>query len=509
MREKVHIDLYARWAAIKGDYPEELSEELRYRDPGAFFKGRFSRWGNYSGWKNMINRHRIPAGLFLAMRDELEEKLHIKFKVREHRHPPKYHKHRHLKSDRKYQNKAVEKMMKCHSGGIVHMATGVGKTYIAALYFSRLKGSGIFIVDELTLLHQAKDEIEKMLGEKVGIVGESKFRPERITVATIQTLHIHRADKEYKKWSKGVDVVLIDEFHIAINHRSRQTLTAIQPKLVFGLTATLEMTKKDVRMKALSMAGKVCYSMPIEAGQREGVLSKGVAISVQIRQAETEPARWPIAYQNIVVKSKPRQRTIVALVKECYNRGKAIVVLVERIPHLKDLSNRLEDIPHRLVYGAKSVEDRIKAKKDFQKGKLRVILTNKVFKKGINIPAIDVIVDAAASKSKNDAVQKYGRGIRISEGKRGLIYFDISDRSPEGLTTSDPGSNRFSKATGSRLRALKAAGIAVHEIEAYPKEWDSSGYSYSRTARTIYKFGEKKLDKVLRRKHGKSHSSSS
>jgi superfamily II DNA or RNA helicase len=154
------------------------------------------------------------------------------------------------------------------------------------------------------------------------------------------------------------------------------------------------------------------------------------------------------------VEGRDRNKVIAGLVQEAYKRGKHTVVLLERVQHLKDLSNLLK-VPHFTLYGEKHVDERVESTKIFESGGIRVILANKIFKKGINIKRLDLIIDGAAMKSKNDSQQKYGRGVRLCDGKVGLIYIDIADKG-----------NRFEKAAKSRRTALKRLGVPVYMVSS-------------------------------------------
>src|SRR5262245_34854775 len=164
-------------------------------------------------------------------------------------------------------------MMKTKNGGLVLSPTGSGKTFIVGMYFKHLVGRGVFIVDELTLLHQAKEELEKVLGERVGTVGESKYRPRRITVATIQTLQLHTGDPEFDEWKSKIRAMVIDEVHLHLNKRTKEVLNDIQPRVVFGLTATLELQKKHIRMAAHAMCGRVIFDYNLKEATEEKFLT--------------------------------------------------------------------------------------------------------------------------------------------------------------------------------------------------------------------------------------------
>ena len=278
-----------RTAALLEPYSyDDLIPYWSYSVPGAMFAMRYR-----PGWDGRIKMFKwgeLPSGLFRATKKQIEVELGVKFKVRRYGLKlPDSHHYDHVVSDRGYQNECVEAMVENgHCGGLVLSATGSGKTFMAGMYYSRVEGPHLFVVDQLDLLWQAKKEIEAVLGEKVGFVGESKFKPRRITIGTIQTMHRHRRDPKFKRWTKDIQTVLIDEIHVMMNRRNFDVVSNIQPRAVFGLTATLQLKKKYVRTKAWALAGPVIYEFPVQKGMDENVLSRGIVIRVKFRNEVAE-----------------------------------------------------------------------------------------------------------------------------------------------------------------------------------------------------------------------------
>lgn len=260
--------------------------------PGWYFiRKRYAYWDKESGeikyrWdgrKSFLKDDRVPAGLFRATRKDIKNELGIKFKVK-------------AKVDdvlrctdsgaststRAYQNDCVDAMLSriSRGGGLILNATGSGKTRIAGMFSGAISGRVCFLVDQLDLLEQARNELETTLGEKVGYVGNSVYKPERITVATVQTVHRHIGDHKFRRWFRSIDILIIDEIHVQMSKRNFKSVEIIQPKAVFGLTATLELKKKDVRMQAFAICGPVCYEYPLVRGMQEGVLSRGVVTRI-------------------------------------------------------------------------------------------------------------------------------------------------------------------------------------------------------------------------------------
>lgn len=463
-REKVYVRVTNRVTYFLGVYPKEkISEVVRFRIPGYRFMPAYKQ-GRWDGYIRLLKYNRMGTGLFLAMRETIEEEAAISFIVTDTRCLPKINPFRlNIENARPYQIKGVDAMVAAAAtGGIVLCATGSGKTFMAALFLKRLEGSAVFVVDELTLMAQAVAELQKTLGGPIGIVGKSIFDPQRITVATIQTIAGHVKDPKFKAWFKAQSVIIVDEFHNQMNDRTISAVLAMTEASVFALTATLNLTKPHIALPAYNLAGPVIFEYTLEKGQKEGFLANGVVIAAEIEQVGRRKEPYTVSYDRMIVNSKRRNHLIEMFVREAYERGKSIVLLIQRIDHLQRMTDRLGDIPHEVVYGGLESDERMKAKKKFDKGKMRLIIANQVFKKGIDIKKIDFIVDGAGLQGAEDAIQKFGRGTRILEGKNGLIYIDIMDKSVEGVVAKSAASNRFQRAGKRRIKAYKAKGIKVY-----------------------------------------------
>jgi superfamily II DNA or RNA helicase len=432
-----------------------LKEFYSYAVPGAEYSEMVSS-GEWDGRRNMMSRGRIGAGLFVGMWKAARE-AGFHFLVKDQRayaqlsayavNPP---------GIRPYQQEAVTAMLKASNmGGLVLAATGVGKSYLVGAYLRHVVGCAVFCVDELTLLEQARRELEKVLQEKVGVVGRSEFKPARVTVATVQTLHLHRRDPKFLAWYAKVDVMILDEIHVQLNRRNIDVARIIKPKAVFGLTATLEMHKPNVAMEAMALTGPVIFRYSIQAGVSEGYLTQGRVVRVIFDDPTGKGwAGSPEAeYRLHIACNHPRNECITALAREGVKTGHRVIVLAERIQHLKTLSRMLSDTPHRLLHGAYSHQERFAAKEAMDAGTLPLILASRIFSKGIDIRRVSVIIDAAAMSGHNGVIQKFGRGVRVGDGKTNLLFLDIADRD-----------NHFEDAARARLRALKELGVKIVDV---------------------------------------------
>ena len=125
---------------------------------------------------------------------------------------------------------------------LVEMATGTGKTRMAAALLKRLFEANwitraLFVVDRTTLAVQAEDTFAEHLPYlpcyRVPRVGRRFQDEKRITIVTLQTLV-----NEYENYSSGYfDLIVIDECHRSIYGQWRRALDHFDGVKI-GLTAT-------------------------------------------------------------------------------------------------------------------------------------------------------------------------------------------------------------------------------------------------------------------------------
>ena len=424
--------------------------------------------GNIAGWDGkirLLNKSGgLPAGLFRATFQEAETKLGVRFEIERHR--PKVQKYltAGFDSDKEhlYQDDCVGAMVANlrSGGGIVLSATGTGKTKVAGQFFSKLTCSCLFVVDQVDLLYQAQKELAFWLKEPIGVVGNSKYEVQRVTVATVQTLSQHLEDDKFFKWYEHVKVVVVDELHEQMARRNFKVLEAIAPLAIYGITATLQLKQKPVRYKAYSFAGPVIYEFPYAEARDKEVVSNGRVLQVLFaptHDVNEKDDKRPYAdqYEDEVLNHVEQKQACRKVTKYAIAQGYYVLIHVDRIKQVRRLARMFKraEIDHAVAYGAVGKNERSTAIKDFEKGKIRLIIANKVFRKGINLKRVDFMIDMAAGKNPSGSQQKFGRGVRLHDEKELLNYVDF------GAT-----SGRFGKRAKIRARALKSLGVQLKKV---------------------------------------------
>ena len=445
----------ARWSQHYKLYLAEKAKAIKAGEPDRPLAG-------WDGKIKLFLRGKVPAGLFRATKIDAQDVLGIRFRISKEL-PELNLVQDGLVSEEQYQyqNDCTDAMVRSlrRGGGIVLACTGAGKTKTAANFFSRLDYSCLFLVHRKNLLYQSQEELARWLGCKVGIVGDSVFQPERITVAMIQTLAPHMSDPKFVRWFKKIKVVLVDELHKQMAMRNFDLLHQLKPLACYGLTATLELGLKPVRYKAWAFAGPVIFRFPLSEGVKKKVVTSGRVLQVLFPLEFNwtyEDEDYENEYMYEVVHNELKQRTCKALVKELIARGRAVIVIVERVAHVEALHEMFGNIEHGLAYGKIKKKERDQVKADFESGKINLIIANQVFKDGIDIKRASAIIDMAEWKSKNDTMQKFGRGVRLHEDKTDLLYVDFGTQT-----------GRFATNGRRRKKALVTAEVPVKTVKAH------------------------------------------
>jgi superfamily II DNA or RNA helicase len=471
-RESVQVTLDHRSAYITAS--AEMNEELRdfwsFSVPGAYFSDKV-RDGIWDGRIRLYSRGRLPAGLFRATYADAAEHLNIQFDIQEDYPDVEFLPALPI-TDYKYayQHECVDRMCDAvrRGGGIILAATSAGKTKISSdLMYRMPQQQFLFVVDQLNLLYQAQEEFASRLKCRIGVVGDSQFDPARVTVATIQTLSSHQRKSAFRKWFDNLDVIFVDELHEQMARRNFKLLHTIEPMAVFGLTATLELNKKPIRYNAFSFAGPVIFEFTVEEGMRTGVLNKGAVLQLVFDEvdwnADDHREEYNVQVLENNVKHEAARRISVYLIK--HNRH--VVQLVSRIAHLQTMTEKMGDIRHATLWGGTKKNRRERAVARFEAGKIPLLIANQVMKKGVSVNIIDAIIDLAEQKSRNDAVQKFGRGLRLSETGTPLLYIDFSTRSHDVVRGRDLRTDECSRAGKARAREFKKRNIPVRRIAVH------------------------------------------
>ncbi|WP_113705620.1 DUF3427 domain-containing protein [Nonomuraea lactucae] len=353
---------------------------------------------------------------------------------------------------------------------LVVMATGTGKTVVAALDYRRLRAAGradslLFVAHRAEILRQSLLTFRQVMrDETFGELYVSGSRPERWrhVFASIQSLHTNPLPEPDR-----FDVVIVDEFHHAEASTYRRLLSAVRPKVLLGLTATPE--RADGQDIKHWFGGRIAAELRLWEALERGLLAPfqyfGVHDGTDLRRIGWRRGQgYDTGELSNVYTGNDRR---VAVVLETLQgkigdvgRMRAIGFCVS-IDHARFMADRFTraGLPSVAVTAQSPASERSQALRDLRERRVNAVFTVDLFNEGVDVPEIDTVLFLRPTDSATVFLQQLGRGLRLADDKPCLTVLDFVGHQHKQF--------RFDR----RYRALTGAsrtGIAREIEQGFP-----------------------------------------
>ena len=324
--------------------------------------------------------------------------------------------------------------------GVLVAPTGEGKTLLGLAVISaflKTKGRILWLCHTKDLMYQSAKVCEKELGIKPGIIGDGVFeKSKKITMATRQSF------KKNLNLSLMYDIVIIDETHhiTSLNSEYGEILRSIFAPVRIGLTATLPKKDKEALLAIEGLLGPIMEEITIKEATDLGIMAKIKLRFLKVPMSHTirDLRKYNDVYQQGVVERRAQHELIVRTAKEHIEKGDSVLVIVTRIEHGRNLLNEFEYQGVKAFFAQGSTEGDVREeiKEALNKKKIHCVIATTIFKEGINIPELNVLVNATMGKSDIATMQVIGRGLRKTATKSEIIVYDLFDPSHPFLISS-------------------------------------------------------------------------
>jgi superfamily II DNA or RNA helicase/CRISPR/Cas system-associated exonuclease Cas4 (RecB family) len=442
---------------IIGELPENLknviNKKYQYKVEGAEWTQAFQS-GKWDGLKRFYTYESLPIGFINDLKvlvKDYNEHYHTEYELNlidkrlgivNQTFTTKFKKSN-IKL-RPYQKDTIEKMIQ-NKIGIMYMGTGLGKTLTTLEMVKQLNTRTLFVVNRLELIDQVYEDMIQMYPEdtdkKIGKMSEGNLDCyNQITIASVQTMNaiLKRKNKESKdliKYLFNVNCLIWDECQGLSDSTFYSTINKYitNANYLIGLTGTpFRADEKTLEMNSLVGFPVVEYST--EWGEQNGYLCPTkcyfINFTHDISKLDTS---YNNNYEQYITSNIERNEMIKEITEKF--KDKKIIILTRIIEHATKLK---EMIPDAIVINSKT--DIKTRRKDFDKFKTEkngiMIAGIKIMSAGINIPDLDIIINATANMSAIDTIQSIGRTKRIYPGKTHGYYIDFYDRSSNFIKAS-------------------------------------------------------------------------
>ena len=312
--------------------------------------------------------------------------------------------------------------------GLVVMATGLGKTYLAAFDSHQMQaGRVLFVAHREEILLQAEGSFQRVHPDaRVGrYTGDRKQTDVDLLFASVQTLgqaqHLERFAPDH------FDYVVIDEFHHAAAPTYRRLLQHLRPRFLLGLTATPERTDQS---DILSLCDdNLVYSRHLFDGIELGLLSPFHYFGIYDETVDYQEIPWrngrfdPQALSNKLATQGRARHALQHWRQQGRQRTLAFCVSRKHADFMAERFRR-EGIRAQAVYRGSTLE-RSAALEQLEQGSLQVIFSVDLFNEGVDLPAIDTVMMLRPTESKVLFLQQLGRGLRLHPDKERLVVLDF------------------------------------------------------------------------------------
>lgn len=428
--------------------------------------------------------------------------------------------------NRDYQFRAVSILEK-HGSFIARVATGGGKSRIAALCITRIGRKTAFVTTRQVLLYQMGEaldesgraqlamksdlELLKVLGDEiasrlkgytVSYCGDGSWDTSGdVVCAMVQTIadrigeykpdltsmtadeikigadrHDRRA-AEARGFCDAVEFLIAEEAHEAGGNSYFEVCKAMRKAHYrLALTATPLMRDGESNARLVGMFGPIRLDVSELLLIERGILAKPFFKFVPIGPKEQPPTlrrgtAWQKAEEVGVVTNHYRNKCVCAEIIRAARWGLPAVALVKRQKHGKILHDMLKQYGLRgaYIFGDSSKDKRDNALNKLRSGEYDYVIGSTILDVGVDVPAIGVLVLAGGGKAEVAIRQRIGRGLR--EKKNTPNYAFIID--------FDDGNNKHLIKHAKQRRAIveQTPGF-VEGILPRGKDFDFAGLGF-------------------------------
>ena len=315
---------------------------------------------------------------------------------------------------------------------LIHAATGIGKTYLAA-FDSAPYAKVLFIAHREEILQQAALTFRHVRNsEDYGFFsGKTKQINKSIIFASVETLGQEKYLQSEYFAANYFDYIVVDEFHHAVGSLYQNIMCYFKPKFLLGLTATTE------RMDGRNIYALCDYNVPFELTLFEAI-NRGMLVpfhyygiydDTNYKNLRPVAGTYAASDLNCIYLDNIRRMNNILRHYRKYHSQRALGFCATR-EHAENMAKFFvkQGIRAVAVYsnaqGAFTAE-RNTAVERLNAGNLQVIFAVDMFNEGIDIPSLDMVMFLRPTDSPIVFMQQLGRGLRVYPGKEYLTVLDF------------------------------------------------------------------------------------
>lgn len=311
--------------------------------------------------------------------------------------------------------------------GLVVLATGLGKTWLAAFDTSREEYRRVlFVAHREEILSQAMEAFRRVRPRaRLGrYTGTEKVLNADVLFASVQTLgrlpHLRLFAPD------AFDYVVVDEFHHAAAATYRRLIEHFTPQFLLGLTATPERTDGG-DLLALCQENLV-YRCDLVEGINRDLLCPfryfGVPDDIDYRNIPWRSSRFDEEALTEAVATRKRAENVLEQYRKRAGQKTLAFCCSQRHADFMAAFFSEQGLRAVAVHSGPGSAPRSASLERLEAGGLDVICCVDMFNEGVDLPTIDTVMMLRPTESSVVWLQQFGRGLRKAEAKENLRVID-------------------------------------------------------------------------------------
>jgi superfamily II DNA or RNA helicase len=292
-------------------------------------------------------------------------------------------------------------------GGVINATTGSGKSIFAMALISETSLKTLIVVHTTELLQQWRKTISLFLPNiKIGIIQGKTFDVEGkdVVIGMLQTISM-KANIDSKLFKEfGFGMSIYDEVHLTSCEVFSKVLLKTRTKYTFGLSATVS-RKDGMEIVFKYHIGDILYSNVSGAKKQQSIIKPIFYTNPNFKERTLSNGKPNMALMlNDIVTDKTRNKLIVDELRSLRERN--VLVLSDRVEHLKYLQKCIGDKQSGLFIGGMKEEDKMVSKE-----KRILFATYQIASIGFDHPPLNTLVFATPRSSVTQAIGRIYRKI--------------------------------------------------------------------------------------------------
>jgi len=326
-----------------------------------------------------------------------------------------------------FQEEALQKWLENSNRGTIVIPTGGGKTFIALKAIAKLSVRTLILVITEELLEQWYQRIIKYLGYVPGRMSGKYDELREITVCTY-----HTAVKRIDEIRDYFDLVIADECHHVPAETFKEVMFYISAPYRMALSATVERSDGNEHLIFLACGEpiyKITYRELVKYGLVVPVRHYRIYVSLEEDEKEEyDAAKNILQLKSIALKARRKIDVACKIALVEHELGSKILIFTQYVQQAEEIYRKLREKIRDVALVTGNTRDREAIFRSFARGLTRVIVTTTVLDEGIDVPDADVAIIVSGTGSQRQMIQRVGRVVRATPGKREARVYEIVTR---------------------------------------------------------------------------------